>query len=489
MARNAEKHFGKLNRLWLQKEREEGRIQDVHKARPRLSSLNTASAVKKWIPTIKNEIEYYLQQSQLSHYPERKILEFQQHIEELRVEYKHYIRKLRSLDPTCKQHPWTPRAYMKRRSLDFALECAAKRHCTAEPSDLIKSSRDSPPSSSLSLQSHLPSATTVHSTPDLPEQDQPLSFNTTRIALKLAGTRTAPKQLYSDSMTRVLLSGLPNLHSSPLAHAAEAQDAVGVQEGAFGSSGPSCAPSMYLVFMVDRGGPRPPMVDPAFVPCWSFPPAVVRRKKSGCERAFAVTVLVLLLLLILAALGLGAVRIHRLQAELAQLRQDMSAPSENPTVQRQIGLQDTGMGKKETRQAAHLIARIENYKGSRTLSWEPKLGRAFTNGVDYRDRGIQINETGLYFVYSRVEFQGKQCSLTDALSHIIFKSREGSKPLVLLEGHREGFCTSVKGLWSSSSYLGAVFQLARLDRVFVNVSHPEQLSHNHNANYFGLSKL
>lgn len=57
-----------------------------------------------------------VQQSQLTHYPERKIEEFQLRIEALQQEYKRFITKLRSLDPSCKQKPWTPRAYTKRRA-------------------------------------------------------------------------------------------------------------------------------------------------------------------------------------------------------------------------------------------------------------------------------------------------------------------------------------------------------------------------------------
>ncbi|XP_064189647.1 uncharacterized protein si:dkey-86e18.1 isoform X1 [Anguilla rostrata] len=241
MARNQEKHHGKLNRLWLQKEREEGRIKDAHKARPSLSSLNTASAVKKWIPTIKNEIEYYLQQSQLPHYPERKISEFQQHIEELGEEYKRHIRKLRSLDPSCKHHPWTPRAYTKRRREDIGPPCAAKRLCTSEPRDLTASSRDGTPAS-VRPQGHLPSGPAVRSGPDLPDQDQPLSFDATRMALKLAGSRTAPAGLHSDGVTRALLSGLPNLHSSPWGQATEARGPAGARDGASGSPDPSPVP-------------------------------------------------------------------------------------------------------------------------------------------------------------------------------------------------------------------------------------------------------
>ncbi|KAI1892034.1 hypothetical protein AGOR_G00149830 [Albula goreensis] len=234
MARNEEKHLGKLNRLWLQKEREEGRIKDVHEARPRLSSLNTAAAVKKWIPSIKNEIEFYLQQSQLSHYPERKIAEFQQNIEELGEEYKRYIRKLRFLDPSCKHHPWTPRAYTKRRQED-GHQCAAKRLCTTKSSG--QPSKDSAVCDGFSR-----SRDDAISQNGLPDQDQPLSFNTTRMALKLAGSRLAPSGLHSAGMTRVLLSGLPNLHSTCTAQPAVAQGTACLQKGATEPLDPSLVP-------------------------------------------------------------------------------------------------------------------------------------------------------------------------------------------------------------------------------------------------------
>lgn len=59
-----------------------------------------------------------MQQSQLSHYPERKIAEFKLHIEALEREYKRFLNKLRALNPSDKHHPWKPRAYAKRRQ-DF----------------------------------------------------------------------------------------------------------------------------------------------------------------------------------------------------------------------------------------------------------------------------------------------------------------------------------------------------------------------------------
>ncbi|KAI4892556.1 hypothetical protein NFI96_024722 [Prochilodus magdalenae] len=213
MARNEEKQLGKLNRLWLQKEREEGRLRTINEPRPKLATLNSVAAVKKWIPSIKSEIEYYLQQSQLSHYPERKIAEFQQQIEQLEKEYKRYLNKLRSLDPTCKHKPWIPRAYTKRRQDSDSSHCIAKRSCIPDPDSLEEAATTSTP-----YKQDLPKQSTPTATPPsaLQDQDLPLSFDRTRLAVAVAGSRHAPSGQLQDISTLacVLRSGLPNLHSS-----------------------------------------------------------------------------------------------------------------------------------------------------------------------------------------------------------------------------------------------------------------------------------
>uniref|UniRef100_A0A3Q3Q7C1 Uncharacterized protein n=1 Tax=Monopterus albus TaxID=43700 RepID=A0A3Q3Q7C1_MONAL len=197
MARNEEKLHGRLNRLWLQKEREEGRLKDVHERRPKLATLNSASAVKKWIPRIKNEIEYYLQQSQLSHYPERKIAEFKLHIEALEKEYKSFTAKLRVLDPLCQHKPWTPRAYCKRRAetqnSPYMGQCVK---CYIVNVQMLKWTSQAV----------------------CADQDQPLSFDHTRLAVATAAFRGTSVQLKSSptqSLAMVLQSGLPNLSSAP----------------------------------------------------------------------------------------------------------------------------------------------------------------------------------------------------------------------------------------------------------------------------------
>ncbi|XP_060934416.1 uncharacterized protein si:dkey-86e18.1 [Limanda limanda] len=262
MARNEEKQQGKLNRLWLQKEREEGRLRDAHDRRPKLSTLNSASSVTKWIPSIKKEIEYYLQQSQLSHYPERKIAEFQLCIEALEKEYKRFITKLRALDPSCKHKPWTPRGYCKRRAEPRDPPGTVKnpqrneshedsRQWSGAEPDLVSSRTGCHQTSATERERPLRYSEARRQTP-VPtkprsetsetvcaDQDQPLSFDRTRLAMATAAFRGPSAQLSSSptqSLARVLQSGLPNLSNSLSGQTFSAQNRdkerdVGTTEG------------------------------------------------------------------------------------------------------------------------------------------------------------------------------------------------------------------------------------------------------------------
>ncbi|TNN27356.1 hypothetical protein EYF80_062500 [Liparis tanakae] len=242
MARNEEKQQGKLNRLWLQKERDEGRLKDVHERRPKLSTLNSAASLKKWIPSIKNEIEYYLQQSQLSHYPERKIAEFQLHMEALEREYKRFITKLRAVDPGCKHKPWTPRAYCRRRAdtRESPANAAPPRPPESHdgrgpPSDSAgggtgrrdpSAPESKPPPGGQTPADPNPGAT------EAAAQDRPLSFDRARLAVAAAAFRGPPPpqggSSSSQTLAQVLHSGLPNLSSA----SARRGGAVAAREGA-----------------------------------------------------------------------------------------------------------------------------------------------------------------------------------------------------------------------------------------------------------------
>ncbi|XP_023650304.2 tumor necrosis factor ligand superfamily member 6 [Paramormyrops kingsleyae] len=247
------------------------------------------------------------------------------------------------------------------------------------------------------------------------------------------------------------------------------------------------------VFLVDRGGlasaPGLPG-DPGLVPCWTFPPARAKRKR-GHGRGCMVLMGLLTLLLLFGAMALGAYQILRLQSELAQLKQDFSAQNEGTVSEKLTDLRETDSHHDGLRQAAHLTFQLPKDKQAKTLEWEPQHGRAFTQGVVYRDGALQVKEAALYFVYSRVEYMARQCPDKDALIHVVFKrGQKDQKPLVLLKGHCEGYCQQQQdGYWSTSSYVGAVLHLDQQDQIFVNVSKPGLLSHNFDANFFGLFKI
>ncbi|XP_037326520.1 uncharacterized protein si:dkey-86e18.1 isoform X1 [Pungitius pungitius] len=203
MARNEEKQQGKLNRLWLQREREEGRLKDVHERRPKLSTLNSASCVKKWIPSIKREMEYYLQQLQLPHYPERKIAEFQLHIDTLEREHRSFMAKLRAVDPGCRHQAWTPRAYCRRRD---AGEPAA---ALPRPPPAQTASHDGAGCGTGSLKPLAPESWEAV----FVDQDQPLLLDRTKLALRAPPLRRGAAG--TQSLASVLRRRLPNLCNAP----------------------------------------------------------------------------------------------------------------------------------------------------------------------------------------------------------------------------------------------------------------------------------
>uniref|UniRef100_A0A3Q3DKM2 Si:dkey-86e18.1 n=1 Tax=Hippocampus comes TaxID=109280 RepID=A0A3Q3DKM2_HIPCM len=157
------------------------------------------------------------QQSQLAHYPERKIEEFQLKMEALEREYKRFVTKLRVLDPTCKHKPWTLRAYCKRRA-------------------------DVPEYSSIVKKSKVSTAAFSHSEPSLPasmptvevvskNQDQPLNFDRTRLAIVAAAFRAASDHQgvsQTQNLARTLQRSLLNLGNM----AAEVSSVVGQKEAA-----------------------------------------------------------------------------------------------------------------------------------------------------------------------------------------------------------------------------------------------------------------
>ncbi|KAM9009501.1 tumor necrosis factor ligand superfamily member 6 isoform 1-T2 [Ara ararauna] len=242
------------------------------------------------------------------------------------------------------------------------------------------------------------------------------------------------------------------------------------------------------IFWVD-GCPSANTSCPPAPPVAPFPPPVPdrsRKPRNNRERRnTGFLVISLLLLLALTGVGLSMFQIFHLEKELAELRESASTEHIPPALEKLIGQKEQSI-KNEARKAAHLTGNPD--QRDLPLDWEPISGHAFTNGIQYRDQGLVINETGLYFVYSNVLFRGSVCT-SQVLTHIVYKKNPtllGSH--VLMEDKGMNYCTGQK-TWARKSYLGALFKLRKMDSLHVNVSKISLINFEESKTFFGLFKL
>ncbi|NXA19154.1 TNFL6 factor, partial [Ibidorhyncha struthersii] len=223
---------------------------------------------------------------------------------------------------------------------------------------------------------------------------------------------------------------------------------------------------------------------PPAPPAAPFPPPVPDRRRKPRHnnrerRSAGFLVISLLILLALAGVGLSMFQIFHLEKELAELREVRSAWLSQPISQQLLVLT-----------ALFLLFWLAGNPAQQDLplEWEPISGHAFTNGIQYRDQGLVINETGLYFVYSNVLFRGSVCS-NQVLTHIVYKKSPTSPgSYVLMEDKGINYCTTQK-TWARKSYLGALFQLRKMDSLHVNVSKIALVNFEESKTFFGLFKL
>ncbi|KYO39813.1 SUN domain-containing ossification factor isoform B [Alligator mississippiensis] len=160
-----------------------------------------------------------------------------------------------------------------------------------------------------------------------------------------------------------------------------------------------------------------------------------------------------------------------------------------PAAEKHTGLPNATekiMEKKEVRKAVHLTGK-SGQKGL-PLEWEAIYGHAFTSSIQYKQGSLMINETGLYFVYSSVFFRGEVCN-NQPLDHTVYKRNPGYPGnQVLMEDRRMNYCATQK-MWAGNSYLGALFNLTRMDRLYVNVSRIALVHFEESKTFFGVFKL
>ncbi|XP_042530402.1 tumor necrosis factor ligand superfamily member 6 [Dipodomys spectabilis] len=227
--------------------------------------------------------------------------------------------------------------------------------------------------------------------------------------------------------------------------------------------------------------PPPPLPPPPLPPP---PPPLQQRRDSNS--GLWLLMMFFMILVALVGLGMGLYQLFYLQKELAELRESVSQRHTESPLEKQIGHPSPPSEKKEPRKAAHLTGN-PNSK-STPLEWEDTYGVSLVSGVKYVQGSLVINDTGLYFVYSKVYFRGQSCT-NQPLSHKVYtRNSNYLQDLVLMEGKMMNYCTSGQ-MWARSSYLGAVFSLTTADHLYVNVSELSLVNFEESKTYFGLYKL
>ncbi|XP_045838068.1 tumor necrosis factor ligand superfamily member 6 [Meles meles] len=234
-----------------------------------------------------------------------------------------------------------------------------------------------------------------------------------------------------------------------------------------------------------RPGPRrpPPPPPPPPLPPVPLPPLKTPRDHNT---GLCLLVMFFMVLVALVGLGLGLFQLFHLQKELAELRESTSKSHTASSLEKQIGQPNLPSEKRELRKVAHLTGKPNSR--SIPLEWEDTYGIALVSGVKYKKGGLVINDTGLYFVYSKVYFRGQSCNNRPLNHKVYLRNSKYPQDLVLMEGKLMNYCTTGQ-MWARSSYLGAVFNLTSTDRLYVNVSELSLVSFEESKTFFGLYKL
>ncbi|XP_053462711.1 tumor necrosis factor ligand superfamily member 6 [Nycticebus coucang] len=232
-----------------------------------------------------------------------------------------------------------------------------------------------------------------------------------------------------------------------------------------------------------RRPPPPPPPLPPPLPPLPLPP---RKKRRDQSTGRCLLVVFFMVLVALVGLGMGMFQLYHLQKELAQLRESTGQSHTASSLEKQIGNPSPPSDKKELKKVAHLTGK-PNSK-SLPLEWEDTYGIALISGVKYKKGALVINDTGLYFVYSKVYFRGPSCN-NQPLSHKVYvRNTKYPQDLVIMDGKVMDYCTAGQ-MWARSSYLGAVFNLTSADHVYVNVSEISLVNFEESRTFFGLYKL
>ncbi|XP_037023409.2 tumor necrosis factor ligand superfamily member 6 [Artibeus jamaicensis] len=232
-----------------------------------------------------------------------------------------------------------------------------------------------------------------------------------------------------------------------------------------------------------RRPPPPPPPPSQLLPPLPPPPL---KKRRDHDSGRCLLVMFFMILVALVAVGLGMFQLFHLQKELAELRESSSQRHVESSLEKQIGHPEPPSEKREQRKVAHLTGKPNSR--SAPLEWEDTYGIALVAGVKYKKGSLVINDTGLYFVYSKVYFRGQSCKKQPLNHKVYMRNLKYPQDLVLMEEKMMDYCTTGQ-MWARSSYLGAVFNLTSADHLYVNVSELSLVNFEESKTFFGLYKL
>ncbi|XP_007525250.2 tumor necrosis factor ligand superfamily member 6 [Erinaceus europaeus] len=227
----------------------------------------------------------------------------------------------------------------------------------------------------------------------------------------------------------------------------------------------------------------PPPPPPPELPPFSLPSP---KKRKNHSTGLYLLVLFFMVLVALVVLGMGMYQLFHLQKELAALRESSSQSHSKLSLEKQIGQPSVPCEKREPRKVAHLTGNPNSR--SMSLEWDDTYGIALVSGIKYKRGSLVINDTGLYFVYSKVYFRGQICNNRPLSHKVCMRGSNYPKDLVLMEEKMMSYCTTGQ-MWARSSYLGGVFSLTSTDHLYVNVSEFSLINFDESKTFFGLYKL
>ncbi|XP_060616891.2 tumor necrosis factor ligand superfamily member 14 [Anolis sagrei] len=196
-----------------------------------------------------------------------------------------------------------------------------------------------------------------------------------------------------------------------------------------------------------------------------FVPPVSKGRKKWQHAQLLLWIFMLLMLIGLVVQGYFLLSFRKELTKAATQRE-----AEAPTYEKII----QGERPPKEKPAAHLtLGALVNTAENGALLWEDRKGLAFHQGMGYRDGFLIFNQSGPYYIYSKLFLGDSSClSASQMVIHKICKrTSQYPKEIVLLTNKILTCSLQNTSGWRRSSFLAGIVHLEENEEVFVTVSH------------------